>query len=168
MNIKDREIEIRPIKNDEVESVFHVYQECEDFLELGPVPKASMEMVKTDIDVSKEENRYFCGIFINNDIAGIFDFGLDNYLCNLKHAYLALLMIVKPFRNNGLGTRVVKLVESEIIKNKTIDCIFSGVQINNLKAIRFWKNNGYEIYAGPELLEDKTTVYHLKKVIVKN
>ncbi|HEX3043223.1 MAG TPA: hypothetical protein VHY08_00595 [Bacillota bacterium] len=35
----------------------------------------------------------------------------------------------------------------------------------NVPAIKFWNKMGYEIYAGPELLPDQTTVYHLKKKV---
>ncbi|MBN2533704.1 MAG: GNAT family N-acetyltransferase [Spirochaetales bacterium] len=161
--IRDRELEIRPVKTDEMETVFQIYRECEDFLELGPVPKASMDMVIADIDSSKEENRFYCGIIENKIMAGIIDFCSGNYSDKPNQAYLALLMIAKPYRKRGLGTRVVTLIESEIIKNKKIEYIYSGVQVNNGEAIKFWKRNGYQIYAGPELMEDRTIVYHLRK-----
>ena len=38
-------VEIRPITENDLEEVFEVYRQCEDFLALGPKPKASMAMV---------------------------------------------------------------------------------------------------------------------------
>jgi ribosomal protein S18 acetylase RimI-like enzyme len=164
MNIKDKELEIRSIDESEVNNVLDVYRACEDFLELGPVPKASIEMVRTDMGTSKKENRIYCGIFDEkNRMVGIVDFIPKNYSNKADQAFLALLMIAKPYRSQGIGARVVKLIESEIIKDKEIQYIYSGVQVNNVHAIKFWDRMGYKIYDGPELLPDKTTVYHLKK-----
>lgn len=164
MIIKDNELTIRPILESEIEMVLEVYRECEDFLALGPQPKASLSMVKADMNLSKEENGIYCGIFDNqNRMVGIVDFVPQGFDQKPDGAFLALLMIVKPYRNHGVGARVVKLIESEITKNKAIKYIYSGVQVNNELAIGFWGKMGYEIYAGPESLPDQTTVYHLKK-----
>jgi ribosomal protein S18 acetylase RimI-like enzyme len=164
MLIKDKELKIRPINESEIEAVLEVYRECEDFLELGPVPKASMTMVKTDLKISKEEHGIYCGIFDKqNRMVGIVNFVPKGFRQKPDQAFLALLMIAKPYRNQGIGTRVVKLIESEIMKDKKIVYIYSGVQVNNERAIKFWDKMGYKIYNGPELLPDQTTVYHLKK-----
>lgn len=166
MVIKDNELEIRPINKSEIDNVLEVYKGCEDFLELGPVPKASMSMVKTDIETSKDEGGIYCGIFNEKQkMVGIIDFVPKLYERKIDHSFLALLMIAKPYRNRGIGARVVKLIEKEILKNKYIKYIYSGVQVNNEPAIRFWSRMGYEIYDGPELLPDKTTVFHLIKKV---
>jgi hypothetical protein len=66
---------IKPITNDEWECVFEVYKRCEDFLSLGPVPKASREMVDADIRHSVEEKGTYCGIWNDKNImVGIIDF----------------------------------------------------------------------------------------------
>jgi ribosomal protein S18 acetylase RimI-like enzyme len=164
MIIQDNELTIRPILESETGMVLEVYRECEDFLALGPQPKASLTMVKQDLNHSKEENEIFCGIFDNrNRMLGIVDFVPQRFDQKPEGAFLALLMIAKPHRGHGIGDRVVKLIESEIVKNKAIRYIYSGVQVNNEPAIGFWGKMGYEIYGGPELLPDQTTVYHLKK-----
>jgi len=164
--ITEKELEIRIANEGDINSIFQVYKECEDFLSLGPQPKASLATVKKDLEASKEENRVFCGIFDGKKrMVGIIDFAPGGYNQKRDRAFLALLMIAKPYRNQGIGTRVVKLIESEIEKDPVIQFIHSGVQVNNKPAIKFWRKMGYEIYAGPELLPDKTTVYHLRKKV---
>ena len=164
MIIKNKGLEIRPINESEIVMVLEVYRECEDFLKLGPEPKASLMMVKLDIANSRKENGVYCGIFAKkNRMMGIVDFVPKNYSNQIDWAFLSLLMIAKPYRNQGIGTMVVKMVESEIRKDPDIKYIYAGVQVNNELAIRFWRKMGYEIYEVPELLADQSTVYHLKK-----
>jgi len=168
MILRDHDLEIRPISDNDIQSIFEVYQACEDFLSLGPEPKASLKMVKADLDISREENGIFCGIFDKeNKMIGIIDFVPKLYDDKRELAFLMLLMIAKPYRNHGIGARVVRLVEEQIKKDEMITYIYSGVQVNNQQAIKFWGRMGYEIYSGPKLLPDKTTVYHLRKKVIR-
>jgi hypothetical protein len=52
--IRDCSLTVPPITLDELDEVLNVYRQCEDFLALGPVPTASMEMVVKDIEISKD------------------------------------------------------------------------------------------------------------------
>lgn len=132
---------------------------------MGPVPYASEQVVLDDLKHSEEEGGVFCGIYINDEMAGVVDFVLSNFDGEPKDAFISLLMIDMDYRRNGLGKEVVKSVEAEILKNKHIERISSGVQINNISAINFWIGMGYKIIAGPELLPDSTVCYKLKKDI---
>lgn len=155
---------IHPIKRGDLSAVLEVYRQCEDFLRLGPVATASMEMVLKDIQLSQEEGGFFCGIIIaDGKMIGIVDFVANNYQEDPQAASLALLMIAKPFRGLGLGKAVVEAVEDEIRKDPRVTKILSGVQVNNPGALRFWQQRGYQITGGPELMPDQTTVYHLRK-----
>ena len=74
MNGGDDRFVIRPFNNTEADlmAVLEVYRQCEDFLALGPVPTASLEMVQSDLEHSKEEGGVFCLICSANSIrAGI-------------------------------------------------------------------------------------------------
>ena len=163
MIIKGSNFIIRDIRNDELEDVLEVYRNCEDFLSLGPVPKASMQMVLADINLSKEEGGTFCGIFQENKMIGIIDFVPSNFNGVGKNAFISLLMISKCHRRKGLGKDVVGLVENVILENADIEAILSGVQVNNVEAIRFWNSLGYKIVSEAKLLPDGTTVYDLRK-----
>jgi ribosomal protein S18 acetylase RimI-like enzyme len=157
-------LEIYPIAQDDLDPVFDVYRQCEDFLALGPRPAASMEMVLKDIEISKEEGGLFCGIFsTDGKMIGIIDFVPNNYRGEPSISYLELLMIAAPYRNKGLGRAIVEAVEHEIRKDASVSTILAGVQVNNPQAIRFWQRNGYHIISGPDLMPDQTTVFGLRK-----
>ena len=155
---------IRPVRPDELDWVLEVYRQCEDFLALGPVPLASMEMVLSDLQISKEAGGIFCGIFKNDgEMIGVLDYIPQNFEGNPDCAFIELLMIAAPHRRKGLGKEIVQLVEKEIMQNPRIQDVLSGVQVNNLDAIEFWQKAGYLIISGPMLWEDGTTVYRLSK-----
>jgi ribosomal protein S18 acetylase RimI-like enzyme len=157
---------IKDVSEKDINSILKVYRKCEDFLSLGPVPYASEQMVLDDLKHSEEESGIFCGIYKNGEVIGVVDFVLNNFDGEPKNAFISLLMIDIDYRRNGLGKEIVKAVETEILKNKHIENILSGVQINNILAINFWINMGYKIVGGPELMPDRTVVYKLKKEII--
>jgi ribosomal protein S18 acetylase RimI-like enzyme len=164
VNIRDSFLEIRPVTPDYLDAVLDVYQHCEDFLALGPVATASMEMVLKDIEISKSEGGIFCGIHtVDGKMIGIVDYVPNNYQGNPKAAFLSLLMIASPFRNQGIGKAVVDAIEDEIRKDAQVTVILSGVQVNNPQAVRFWQRNGYRIVSGPKLYPDQTTAVDLRK-----
>jgi len=157
---------IKAIDESEIEDICRIYQGCEDFLALGPQPKASREMVMKDLEDSKRHNRSFCGIYDGHGgMVGIVDFARNGHGGRREWACLALLMIAKPHRRRGIGARVAGMVEREITKDPGVVWIDSGVQVNNAPAIAFWRKMGYEICGGPELMPDTTTVYHLRKKV---
>lgn len=163
MLIKGSNFTIKDVDENDIDAVFEVYKQCEDFLSLGPVPYASRQMIYNDFKLSKEEGGSFCGIFLNGKMVGVVDFVSCNYDRNPENAYLALLMISAGHRRNGIGREVVSAVETEILKNRNIKCICAGVQTNNKPAVAFWLKMGYKIVSAPELLPDTTIVFHLKK-----
>jgi ribosomal protein S18 acetylase RimI-like enzyme len=164
IKISKLSLTIRPVTDDELDAVLEVYRQCEDFLALGPVAHASLEMVITDLETIENEDGQFCGIF-NSDgkMLGIVEYIPASYQEMSSTAFLSLLMISEPYRNQGIGKAVVEAVEKEIRKNPEITVILSGVQINNLQGIQFWERNGYRIVSEPKLLSDLTTVYDLRK-----
>lgn len=166
MTIKTREgsLEIRPITQDDVGTVLDVYRQCEDFLALGPVSTASMSMVLADIEVSKGAGGIFCGIYnANGQMIGVIDYVLSNFEGEPETACLSLLMIVSPFRRQGIGEAVVEAIEKEIKKDPRVRTIRSGVQVNNPQAVKFCQRHGYRIVSGPKLMPDQTTVFDLRK-----
>jgi ribosomal protein S18 acetylase RimI-like enzyme len=160
----ERPFEIRLVTHDDLDAVLDVYRQCEDFLALGPAPVASMEMVRSDIEISQRDGGLFCGIFApDGQMVGVVDYILGGFEGDPHSAFLSLLMIAAPYRNQGIGQAVVALIEDEIRRDPRIIAILSGVQVNNPGAVRFWEKHGYRIISGPELQPDGTTAFRLRK-----
>jgi ribosomal protein S18 acetylase RimI-like enzyme len=157
---------VRPTGASETEAILTVYRQCEDFLALGPQLNATHAMVLADLQHSVDEGGVFCGIYdAYNVMVGVVDFVSRGFEGDPTRAFLSLLMIAAPWRGKGLGAAVVRLVEAEIHRDAQVARIDSGVQVNNLAAIRFWQRCGYTIISGPNLLPDQTTVFHLRKLL---
>ncbi len=157
-------LEIRPVGDGELEAILNVYRQCEDFLALGPVATASVEMVMQDVQSSRKRGGLFCGVYdVDRLMIGILDYVPHHYDGNPSQASLELLMIAAPFRGRGIGEAVVQAVENEIRKDAAVTTILSGVQVNNPLAVKFWQKNGYCISSGPELMPDHTAVFRLRK-----
>lgn len=157
---------IRPVREEaDLPAILEVYRQCEDFLALGPVAKASLAMVQADLALSKGMGGVFCGIFDRQTGAmlGVVDFVSQGYQGEAGLAYLSLLMIASPWRNRGLGAQVVAAVEAEIRKSGQVRAIEAGVQVNNPGAIRFWQRMGYRIISEAKLYADGTTAFDLRK-----
>lgn len=162
--VHDQARKIRPVTQADLNAIFAVYRQCEDFLALGPQPRASTEMVLKDLEVSQSEGGNFCGIYtVDGEMVGVVDYIPCDFEGEPSQAFISLLMIAQAFRMQGIGEAVVAAIEAEIMKNAEVKTILSGVQVNNPDAIRFWERNGYFIAGGPEELPDQTTAYRLQK-----
>jgi ribosomal protein S18 acetylase RimI-like enzyme len=156
-------IELRNFTTEDYDDILDIYHRCEDFLSLGPQPRASSAMVTKDIDDAGKEGGSFKGIYSGDTLIGVASYSTKGFNKKLTDAYLYLLMIIPSFRGKGIGTKIVKMIEKEIFTDSKATTIFSGVQVNNLRALKFWRNNGYRVTGGPELMPDNTTVFHLRK-----
>ena len=167
MKIKVQGYNIRPVLHSETDlkRVLVVYQQCEDFLSLGPVAQASLEMVTTDLRLSQRAGGVFCAIeaLESGEMGGVVDFIASGYEGNPELAYLSLLMIAAPYRRQGLGTSVVRGVEAVIRGEGRVKAICAGVQVNNPDGIRFWQRMDYKIISGAEVHSDGTTAFRLRK-----
>ncbi|MDP2807101.1 MAG: GNAT family N-acetyltransferase [bacterium] len=94
---------------------------------------------------------------------GIVDFVPSMFEGNPEHAGISLIMIAKPYRNKGLGRKVIEAVENKIREDRQVKAVLSAVQTNNERAIKFWEEFGFVIVGGPEPRQDKTIVYRLRK-----
>ncbi len=158
---------IRPVREDEHESLLAVYLACEDFLALGPQPHATPEMVEADIRLSRQVGGIFCGIYHGpggeQKMIGVLDLVPTSWEGKPDQAYIELLMIIPSFRSKGIGEQVVQWLEQKVNRDHKVSVIKADVQVNNPAAVRFWLKSGYEITSGPELRPDQTIVYNLKK-----
>lgn len=160
----DTSITIRPINEQDLLVLLRVYQQCQDFLALGPEPAASLEMLKADMELSRQEGGIFCGIYRDEDLIGVVDHVPGGFEGVSDEAFISLLMIAAPYRYQGVGANVVNQVE-QLCRQRQVTVIRTAVQINNPQALRFWQRLGYQIISEPELRPDGTTVYQLRKTV---
>jgi ribosomal protein S18 acetylase RimI-like enzyme len=154
-------LSVTPATDDDLPEVLEIYRRVEDFLALGPVPTASMEMVLEDLKHSREESGVFCVVRgSGGGPVAVLDF-VPRRAPGL--AFLSLLMIAAPHRGRGIGTEVVELLEGHLRERYAVRAIESGVQINNEQGIRFWTAHGYRIVSGPHVFPDRTVAYGLRK-----
>lgn len=159
-----KSFKIEPVSDSDCSAVLEVYRQCEDFLVLGPVPSASMEMVLTDMRESGAEGGCFCGIYnLQGEMTGILDYMPSQYQGDQQKACISLLMIAIPHRNCGTGRQVVATVETFLKDECEVRSVFTHVQTENLRALRFWNECGYHRISDADPRPDGTTVYHLCK-----
>jgi ribosomal protein S18 acetylase RimI-like enzyme len=156
------ELSIAPVDENNIRPILDVYRQSEDFLSLGPVSKASMKMVRDDIEHSKNENgRYCCIKNSSGNIVGVLDF--IPVIKESGTGFLSLLMIAEPYRRRGYGKAIIAAFGKYLIKLYKTKRIKSAVQTNNTDAIQFWRKAGYNIDSKPEHRPDKTIVYNMSK-----
>ncbi len=148
---RNNRVEIRALTPADAETALEVYRKCEDFLALGPEPRASLHMVLADMETSRREGGVFGGAYRRGKLIGIVDF--------IPSGFFSLLMITRPFRGKGLGSAVVGLVEGQM-QGATVR---TAVQVNNPDGLRFWQKTGYRVVSGPELQPDGTTTVRMEK-----
>ena len=162
--MKAPEFTLRLVDEGDLAALMEVYRQCEDFLALGPQAMASEAMELADIAHSREMGGLFCGIFVEDRMAGVIDYVPSGFEGEPGHAFLSLLMIAEPWRGRSLGAAVVAAVEGIIGRNLAVKAILSGVQVNNPAGIAFWQRMGYSIASGPKQMADTTVCYDLLKV----
>ncbi len=157
---------IRPVGIEALIEIHHVYQQSEDFLALGPIAEASLEMVERDLDKSQKRGGVYCGIFHPRDgMIGVVNFIPCGYEGDKQKAYLELLMIAKEYRSLGIGSDIFRIVELEIQCDPQIKTINAHVQVNNPAALAFWQRNGYQVSGAEIENPDQTVVYPLCKCL---
>jgi ribosomal protein S18 acetylase RimI-like enzyme len=159
------EFTVHAITHDQLASTLEVYKQCEDFLSLGPVPTASMAMVLADIEHSRQNGGTYCGIWRHRSEVGVLDF---NAKAGPRTAFLSLLMIAKPYRNQGIGTSVLEALVTHLRATYRARVLKSGVQVNNPLAIAFWRKHGFDLDSTARQMHDGTTVYSMSKVISRD
>lgn len=164
MFIQYPDFTLKPVTEKDLDVLLILYRQCEDFLALGPEPQASPEMVLADLAHAREQGGSFCGIYDPaGTLMGVIEVIPQGFAGNPAHAFISLLMIGQSFRQQGLGSQVVEVIEAELRQNPRIEAVLSAVQVNNPAALRFWQRQGYQIADSPTLQPDGTTTVALKK-----
>jgi ribosomal protein S18 acetylase RimI-like enzyme len=156
---------LRTLDDSDLPALLELYRACEDFLALGPCPRASLEMVRGDVQLSQENGGTFQGIFDpDGRLIGVADWIAGGFEGEPATAFIELLMIAAPNRSVGLGRAVVAEIERRI-RQAGAQRIELGVQVNNLPAQRFWLRRGYRSAGPPRKFADGTTAIRMRKVI---
>lgn len=154
---------IDPQKPEDLNQMLEVYHQCEDFLALGPVAYASLDMVLADLDIAKQSGSTFYGIFLNQDtMAGILDFLPGGYQGDPGQAYIVLIMIARNYRKIGLGKHLLDALETSL-RGRAAHTLVAHVQINNPISLAFFQSRGFVITTAPQLQADGTTSVELRK-----
>jgi len=156
---------LRALDDSDLPALLELYSTCEDFLALGPRPHASLEMVRGDMQLSRENGGTFQGIFDpEGRLIGVVDWMTGGFDGEPAAAFIELLMIAAPNRSAGLGRAVVAEIERHI-RQAGAQRIELGVQVNNLPALRFWLRRGYRSAGPPHKFADGTTAIRMRKVL---
>lgn len=155
---------LRLVDENDLPALLEVYRECEDFLALGPCPRASVEMVLADLALSRKSGGTFNGIFdANGRLIGVADWILSGFEGSQTTAFIELLMVAKPDRHAGMGHAVMVEIERRIRQDGRAHCIELGVQVNNLAAMRFWLRCGYRSAGPPQKFPDGPSAIRMRK-----
>ena len=159
------DLSVVSITDNDIPTLLEVYEQSEDFLALGPVAKASTQMVLEDIEGSRARHGQFCAITNNEGVTiGVLDFIPDSGEAK-GSCYLSLLMIAAPWRNKGYGRAIVAALEAHQQSTAGTTHMDAAVQTNNGDAIQFWKKQGYTLSDESQQQSDGTITYELTKVL---
>ncbi len=155
----------RPIAEGDLTQVLEVYRQSEDFLALGPVPDASLQMVQEDLRHSVEEGGVFCGIYDSSDkLIGVLDYNL----VDAPIAFIALLMVAGPHRGKGIGHKIIEQFEGLVCQQaQHIHAIQLDVQVNNPRGLHFWHRLGFRVIGQPVRQADTTVTVKMEKVVCR-
>ena len=114
------ELKVATVNDSEISALLEVYKQCEDFLALGPVSEASVQMIKEDIASSRREGGQYCAIRNGQGLT----VGVIDFIANTERtdtSFLLLLMIAAPWRNKGYGKTVLTSLEQYLKRSYGIE-----------------------------------------------
>lgn len=85
----------------------------------------------------------------NNQVASFIIYYFDKR----KNCIIDLIAVSKKYQNKGLGTKMIKELESHISSEHGSNQIFVGTQINNIGGINFYTKCGFKI-------QNVNSIYH--------
>ena len=155
------DLKVTTVGDNETSALVEVYKQCEDFLALGPISKASVAIVQKDREDSLAQGGQYCAIRDRHGVlVGVIDFAVKG---RTNSCFLELLMIAAPYRNRGYGRTVVASLERYLKRTHGIHRMDAAVQTNNPKGIRFWRSQGYDVSSEPRAQPDGTVTYEMIK-----
>ena len=103
-------------------ALISLYQDCADFIRLATEAPIDQAMIQADLDYSVHVGGIFQVIQASGgEIVGVVDVVSSGFLGDERTGFINLLMLSPRFRGSGLGSAVLRRVESAIWANPVVD-----------------------------------------------
>lgn len=143
---------------------FHVYRTSDDFKSAEDGYQAVLEGLERNIvsNIGNVELGKNVQIFLRNEedkfVGGTIGFVFGGWL------YISLMWIEESLRNQGYGTKLLKMMENEAIK---LGCKNAHVDTYSFEAKPFYEKNGYTVFASLENYPEGHSKHFLKKKLLQ-
>ena len=156
---------ITPLADADLPAVLEVYRQCEDFLALGPQPRASAAMVAADLAHSRAAGGEFCGLWDESGrLVGVLDLLRTGFAGDPQCGFIELLMVAAPWRSAGLGAAATAWALAQMRAGGAARAA-TAVQVNNPAALRFWLRQGFTLAGPPQPQPDGTVTCLLEQAL---
>ncbi|WP_165475018.1 GNAT family N-acetyltransferase [Legionella yabuuchiae] len=139
--LKLKKWDIRLLSADNQDEIQKFIRLFDDFFELCEGEKGSAEVIFSACPPSKNirEDKFVLGVYDQNILIGILDIIRDY---PEKEIWTIGYLLIHPnYRNQRIGSCLIRDLRHSLQKI-TLRCI---VQEQNMKALNFWKSNGFTI-----------------------
>lgn len=145
VQIVNGDLKIKNINVADLKSVLECVNQSEDSLKaLGRKEEFQIEDIKERyFETLVNSLEYFLGIYKNEKLVGIIKGRLENI--NEPELWVLSFIIIKEYREAGMGTQVIKYIENYFMTKYSVKQINAIVMYENKRAQKFWKNNGYKL-----------------------
>lgn len=161
---------IQKDNKEDLENVLNVYQANLNYFKLCGTEDVAIDTVLEDFNaipegVNENQNNFLLFFENNKPIA------IMNYLVNFPNEnafYIGLLMIDGNEQGKGIGRKIYKYIESQMI-NEGMGRGQLGVLSNNDSALKFWEEMGYSKIKTvlSSVRPDKNWEVHVMEKIIK-
>lgn len=143
VNISFEDYEINNIKFNELNDVLScINQNYDNIKALGRSAPLDIEDIKQRyIETLINSMEFFCGIYYKKVLIGILKGRIE--VKNLNELWLLSLILNKEYRQNGLGSKILKHVEEYFESSYSIEKLCAVIIEGNNDGQRFWKKNDY-------------------------
>ncbi len=125
-------MEYRTFAPKDYDSLLRLWDICE--LPYKPKGRDTRERIEREVEKQPE---YWKAVYDDNKLIAII-VGTDDG----RKGWLNRLAVLPEYRNNGIGTRLVELMEEEFYR-KEIKIIGTLIEGDNPESMRFFENLGY-------------------------
>jgi len=145
VKIINGEITITNIEHGSLQSVLKCINESyESRLAMGRESELSYKDVEERyMETLLSTLEFFCGIYIEDEFAGIIKGRLENK--NKVELWILSFILMEKYRNKGIGTRVVEYLEDYFSASYNVSDYYVIVTQANKQGRDFWVSRGYSV-----------------------